>query len=218
MARPARQTASGTTRKRYAPRMAPAQRREQLLDAALEVVLEQGYAGVSIEAIARTAGVTRPVIYDHFSNLEGLIHALIEREERYALGQLAEVVAGPESPHPTDLGTLLADGLPYFFDALLNRPATWRIILLPLEGTPRIVRKHVEANRALVLARFEEVMRTAMRAGELSSELDIELAARAVMGFAEDAGRMVLTDPAGHAPNRYVEFVRSIAGLLSPRN
>jgi AcrR family transcriptional regulator len=55
--------------------MAPAQRREQLLDAALEVVLEQGYAGVSIEAIARMAGVTRPVIYDHFSNLEGLIHA-----------------------------------------------------------------------------------------------------------------------------------------------
>jgi hypothetical protein len=28
----------------------------------------------------------------------------------------------------------------------------------------------------------------------------------------------VLTDPAGHSPDRYVEFVRSIAGLLSPRN
>ena len=105
MARPARQAATGTTRKRYAPRMAPAQRREQLLDAALKVVLEQGYAGVSIEGIARTAGVTRPVIYDHFSNLEALIHALIEREEHYALSQLAEVVPGPESSHPTDLGT-----------------------------------------------------------------------------------------------------------------
>ncbi len=218
MARPARQPASGTTRKRYAPRMAPAQRREQLLDAALEVVLEQGYAGVSIEAIARTAGVTRPVIYDHFANLGALIHALIEREERYALAQLAEVVPGPDSSRPADLGTVLADGLPSFFDALLHRPATWRIILLPLEGTPRLVRQHVEANRALVLARFEDVMRAAMRAGELSSELDVELAARAVMGFAEDAGRMVLTDPAGHAPDRYVAFVQMIAGLLSPRN
>src|SRR6202020_2465981 len=117
MARPARQTASGGTRKRYAPRMAPAQRREQLLDAALQVVLEQGYAGVTIEAIARTAGVTRPVIYDHFSNLDALIHALIERKERYALSQLADVVPGPESPYPTDLGTLLGAGLPHFFDA-----------------------------------------------------------------------------------------------------
>src|SRR5690242_13726806 len=53
-------------RRRYAPRMAPEQRREQLLDAALSVILEQGYSGVSIEAIARAAGVTRPVIYDHF--------------------------------------------------------------------------------------------------------------------------------------------------------
>ena len=39
-------------RRRYAPRMAPEQRREHLIDAALEVILERGYAGVSIEAIA----------------------------------------------------------------------------------------------------------------------------------------------------------------------
>ena len=76
------------------------------------------------------------------------------------------------------------------------------------------MREHVETNRALVLARFEDVVRAAVRNGELSAELDIEIAARAIMGFAEDAGRMVLTDPAGHAPDRYVEFVRLIAGLL----
>src|SRR6201986_3516149 len=108
MARPARQTGSGTTRKRYAPRMAPAQRREQLLDAALQVVLEQGYAGVSIEAIARRAGVTRPVIYDQFANLGELIQTLIEREERYALTQLAAVLVGPDGTHHEgDLATLL---------------------------------------------------------------------------------------------------------------
>src|SRR6202161_3904916 len=130
MARPARQAASGTTRKRYAPRMAPAQRREHLLDAALEVVLEQGYAGVSIEAIARTAGVTRPVIYDHFANLGELIQALIEREARYALKQLAEVLVGPDGTHHEgDLSTLLRIGLPHFFESVAERPATWRIIL-----------------------------------------------------------------------------------------
>ena len=65
--------------------MAPAEPREQLIDAALEVILEQGYGGVSIEAIARRAGVTRPVVYDHFTNLGRLLHALVEREERISL-------------------------------------------------------------------------------------------------------------------------------------
>ncbi|HUE26487.1 MAG TPA: helix-turn-helix domain-containing protein, partial [Solirubrobacteraceae bacterium] len=62
-------------RRRYAPRMPPAERREQLIDAALDVILRHGYGGVSIEAIARTAGVTRPVVYDHFPNLGRLLQA-----------------------------------------------------------------------------------------------------------------------------------------------
>ena len=73
--------ASTKPRRRYAPRMAPEQRREQLIAAALSVIVEQGYEGVSIETIARTAGVTRPVIYDHFPNLGRLLQALIERED-----------------------------------------------------------------------------------------------------------------------------------------
>ena len=71
MERPAERSAETAAKPRrpYAPRMAPEQRREQVLDAALRVILELGYSGVSIEAIAREAGVTRPVIYDHFANL-----------------------------------------------------------------------------------------------------------------------------------------------------
>src|ERR1700749_5293019 len=84
--------ASAKPRRRYAPRMPPEKRREQLIDAALNVIVEQGYEGVSIESIARMAGVTRPVIYDHFSNLGRLLQALIEREEAYALSQLDDVV------------------------------------------------------------------------------------------------------------------------------
>jgi AcrR family transcriptional regulator len=37
-------------------------RREQLLDAALRVINRDGYGGVSIEAIAREADVSRPVV------------------------------------------------------------------------------------------------------------------------------------------------------------
>ena len=88
------------TRRPYAPRLPPAERREQLIDAALGLIIDQGYAGVSIEAVARVAGVTRPVVYDHFPNLGRLLAALVEREEKYAVAQLEMIV--PESPgdHP----------------------------------------------------------------------------------------------------------------------
>jgi AcrR family transcriptional regulator len=197
--------------------MAPAQRREQLLDAALKVVLEQGYARVSIEAIARMAGVTRPVIYDHFPNLGALIQALIEREEIYALRQLAEVVPDLRTHPEVDLAMLLRVGIPHFFESVAGRPDTWRVILLPLEGTPDIVREHVESNRALVLGRIEDVVRAAVRSGELTARLDIEVTARAIMGFAWDAGAMIVTDPEGHSPERYTTFVRILADQLLAR-
>ena len=121
--------------------MPPAQRREQLIDAALGVILQHGYGGVSIEAVARAAGVTRPVVYDHFPDLPRLLHALVEREERYSLEQLEEVVPSvPSDPAQDEPGEVLARAVRRFLDAVMDRPATWRLILLPLEGTPAIVR------------------------------------------------------------------------------
>src|SRR5580704_13680071 len=187
-------------RRRYAPRMAPEQRREHLIDAALEVILERGYAGVSIEAIAREAGITRPVVYDHFPNLNRLLHAVIEREERISLEQLAEVV--PDDPGDQAPAELLTTGVKRFLEAVTARPATWRIILL-LEGTPPIVRQHVQAGRAEVLARIQHLVRWAMERSELPRDLDVELTARAIRDWAEQAGRMILTDPGRYPPERY---------------
>lgn len=199
----------------YAPRMAAEQRREHLLDAALSVIAEQGYSRVSIEAVARTAGVTRPVIYDHFRDLGDLLRALIEREERVSLAQLEHVL--PEHPdqlHPADV---LSSSVRRFLDVVMSRPATWTLILLPLEGTPEIVRQHVEANRAAMVKRMEDVVRWAIeRSGAGTRPIDVELAARALLGLTEDAGRMVLTDPERYSPDRYEQFVTWIMKLLWP--
>jgi AcrR family transcriptional regulator len=206
--------ATSRHRRPYAPRLPPAQRREQLIDAALEVIIERGYARISIEAIARAAGITRPVVYDHFPNLNRLLHAVIEREERISLEQLAQVV--PENPGDQAPAELLTTGLTRFLRALTNRPATWRIILLPLEGTPPIVRQHVEAGRAEVLARIERLVRWAMDRTELPPDLDVELTARAIRDWSEQAGRMVLTDPERYPPERYERFVRDFLNVLTP--
>jgi AcrR family transcriptional regulator len=194
--------------------MPPAQRREQLVDAALQVILDQGYSGVSIEAVAREAGVTRPVVYDHFPNLGRLLHALVEREERISLEQLEQVV--PDDPGDKDPAELLVGGVRRFLEAVARRPATWRIILLPLEGTPAIVREHVETNRAKTQERIAKLVRWAVRRPELPDDLDVELTARAIRVLAEDAGRTLLTDPESYPRERYEEFVRTVLALVLP--
>jgi AcrR family transcriptional regulator len=199
-------------RRPYAPRMPPEQRREQLIDAALRVIVEQGYEGVSIEAIARTAGVTRPVIYDHFPNLGALLRALIQREETCALAQLAEVV--PEMPGDVDPADLFSSGVRRFLDAVASRPDTWRIILLPPEGTPAIVRDHVEQNRARLLEQLEEQVNWAIERTQIPAELDVEISARAILRLSEEAGRMVLTDAERFSPERYERFVHTVMRLI----
>src|ERR1700742_4142080 len=94
---------TGTGKRPYAPRLPPAERREQLLDAALSVIDEGGYDAVSMEAIARAAGVTKPVVYDLFANLGELLRALLQREESRALAQLEEVMPASPSVDPDEL-------------------------------------------------------------------------------------------------------------------
>jgi AcrR family transcriptional regulator len=193
--------------------MAPEKRREQLIDAALSVIVHHGYEGVSIEAIARTAGVTRPVIYDHFPNLGQLLQAVIEREELFALEQLERVV--PAAPRTDgEPAELFAAGVRSFLDVVASRPDTWRIILLPPEGTPATVRDHVERNRAATQKRIEALVRWAIERSGIPHDLDVELSARAIRSLSEEAGRSVLTDIETYSPERYERFVLAVMKLI----
>jgi AcrR family transcriptional regulator len=60
-------------------RMSAAARREVIERAATEVFAERGYAGASIDEIARRSGVSAPVVYDHFSSKQELHRRLLER-------------------------------------------------------------------------------------------------------------------------------------------
>jgi AcrR family transcriptional regulator len=68
-------------------------REEQLLEEAEGVFAMQGYQGTAIEDIARAAGVTRPVIYDHFGSKEGIYLACVRRA-RAELERLFDEAAG----------------------------------------------------------------------------------------------------------------------------
>lgn len=99
---------------------------------------------------------------------------------------------------------------------MVARPATWRIILLPLEGTPDLVREHVETNRARIDERIEHLVRLELERFGVPVVLDVELVAKAIRHLGEEAGRMVLTNPARYGPERLERFVDSLARLLWP--
>lgn len=60
--------------------MTAASRREQLIGIARKLFAEKGYEAVSVEEIALSAGVTKPVIYEHFGGKDGVYAVIVDRE------------------------------------------------------------------------------------------------------------------------------------------
>ncbi|MFT4086457.1 MAG: TetR/AcrR family transcriptional regulator [Gordonia sp. (in: high G+C Gram-positive bacteria)] len=61
-------------------RMTGAQRRLQLIEVARGLFAERGFEGTSVEEIAQRAGVSKPIVYEHFGGKEGLYAVVVDRE------------------------------------------------------------------------------------------------------------------------------------------
>jgi AcrR family transcriptional regulator len=199
-------------RRRYAARVPAEQRREQVLDAALRLIARHGYGGVSMEAVARETGVTKPVVYDLFPNIGVLLRTLLEREEERALSALAALV--PDLPLDADPDELLVTAFETFLTAVTDHADAWRLILLPAEGTPEIVRRHVERGRGQVAARVRELLVWGVERRGGPAGVDYELAAHALMAVAEQSARLALTDSGGYPPERFARFAATLLASL----
>ncbi|MEL4503770.1 TetR/AcrR family transcriptional regulator [Luteococcus sp. H138] len=60
--------------------MTSAERREQLISVSRELFAQKGFEGTSVEEIAATAQVSKPVVYEHFGGKEGLYAVVVDRE------------------------------------------------------------------------------------------------------------------------------------------
>jgi AcrR family transcriptional regulator len=193
--------------RRYAPRMPPEERREQLLDATLGLIAEQGYESVSMEGIARRAGVTKPVVYDLFGSLADLLEALLEREEERALNQLAELM--PVPPENADPIEVLVNGIDAFLRAVETRPDAWRLSLMPVEAQPGIVRKHIERDRTAVAQQLDSIVRWGVERLNVPIS-DLDLLVETIIVLAEQGGRMHLHDPEHYPRERVTAFAASL--------
>jgi AcrR family transcriptional regulator len=74
-------------------RLTGAERRLQLMAVARKVFAARGYEGTSIEEVAQQAGVSKPIVYEHFGAKEGLHAAVVEREMDGLVGRVIEGVS-----------------------------------------------------------------------------------------------------------------------------
>jgi AcrR family transcriptional regulator len=195
-------------------RLSAEERREQLLDATKAIVARDGFHAVSIEAVAREAGITRPIVYGHFRDLQGLLEALVEREGRRALSQLATVL--PENLATGDPREQLIAALTGYLEAVRSDPETWRLVLMPQEGAPQILQRHVTKGRQAVVAALAQAMQPGLGIGPThpSESPDPELTARTLSAVADEAARLLLTDPQRYPVQRLVAHARWVLWQL----
>jgi AcrR family transcriptional regulator len=167
------------------------ERRTQLLDVTLALLVEEGFDKVSVEAIARRTGVNRVVVYRSFANLQVLLVALLRREQKRVERQLDMVLPGdPGGKHPRQI---LLDTLAAFLDAVESAPLTWHLALAAPEGAPVALRKVVARRRSAIERRLRPLIAWGLTGVRVpAGALDDEVVSRMILSLGEEHGRLLL--------------------------
>jgi AcrR family transcriptional regulator len=169
-------------------RMPAAARRSQLLEVALQRFAAGGYHETSMEEIAEAAGVTKPVIYQHFGSKQELFLELLQTEGRDLLRDVEARAAAQTQPYQRVLA-----GFRAYFEFVCKRTSAFQLLF---GSGARLADEFAESVRRLeeaiaqVIARFIE------------ADVDEEhrdLLGHAIVGLGEVAGRRWV---ASHSPDR----------------
>lgn len=114
---------TATTKAKPKVRMTGQERREQLLDVGRTLFAEKGFEVVSVEEIAAKAGVSKPVVYEHFGGKEGLYAVLVDREMNYLLASMTDALTAGSAR------ALLEQAGMALFDYIDTNPDGFRILV-----------------------------------------------------------------------------------------
>jgi len=121
-------------------RVPRAVRAEQLRDVADELFAERGFHGASMDELAKRAGVSKPVIYDHFGSKEQLFATCVRRTGEALAEQVATAVRKESDPR----ARLRAGSIAYF-RFLEQQLQAWAVLFAEEEA--RDARFAAEASR-----------------------------------------------------------------------
>ena len=128
-----------------------------ILSAALSVFAEGGYDRASMRAVAKAAGITTPVLYDHFASKADLYAALVETEADALIASWEqEGLAVPDG----SVEQLFRRTIGTIFDWVSANEAGWRIIFLDSPSDPAVAEAHrrrQDRATAVLAAQFARV-------------------------------------------------------------
>jgi len=106
-----------------ARRLTAEQRRRQLLAVALELFAQRGYRATTMDDIAETAGVTKPLLYQHFSSKRALYLELVDSIARDLLTAIGRAVVQAEGPRQQ-----VEFGFAAYFRLVVSHEAEFRLL------------------------------------------------------------------------------------------
>ena len=153
-------------------------RRAQLLSVAREVFAEDGYHNAAMEKIAQRAGVTKPVLYQHFEGKKELYLALLDSDMARLLAQVSGAIESA-----SDNPERIRRGLAAYFNYIEANVDSFRLLFRETMGADPEFRESID--------RFHDAAATsigAIIADETGKSLELaELLARGIMGMSEAA-------------------------------
>jgi AcrR family transcriptional regulator len=165
-------------------RLPAARRREQLLEVALHVFASRGFHQTSMNDVAEAAGVTKPVVYQHFTSKRALYLELLELVSRRLMASIDQATGAAAGPREQ-----VQRGLRAYFRFVVESPDEYQLMFGG--GTRR------DAEFAQEAARLErsiaEVIAELITVPGLA-EHERVLLAHGIVGIAEGATRHWLGD------------------------
>lgn len=179
---------------------------------ALQLLGECQLNELTMEAVAKAAGIGKPVAYSAFGSRTELVSALLIREHQHAMAQLGAAMPadftqrGPTATYATTVSAFLA--------AVIECPNRWRLVLTVPDSAPREYRDSLRSARSAVMAQAELLAGSAGLVQPRLAGLDPALLAHAMVSFAEMLGRLALSDPDTYPRERLEQFVTAALSRL----
>ncbi|MFI6299391.1 TetR/AcrR family transcriptional regulator [Nonomuraea sp. NPDC050790] len=156
-------------------RLSKPARREQLLDTALVIVRAHGTDNLTLLSLAEAAGVSRPIVYDHFGTRPGLLIALYRRlDDRHRTASEKALRDAPADPR--EIARVLSAA---YFTCATDMPE-WTAISAALKGN-----QEMEAIERELLDAYTDLMTTALRPYSGLTQEALRLRCVGALGAAE---------------------------------
>jgi AcrR family transcriptional regulator len=160
-------------------RMSAADRREAILDAALDEFSVNGYHETSLEGVAERAGISKALIYEHFNSKRDLHGALLGRYVHVLLERVIGAIATADPPEDR-----LRNGADAMLSFVEENREPWRLIVRsPADAGIEASVGHVQSEIAQSIASLMQADITPeLEEGFGDAHFEIEMAAQQIVG------------------------------------